>query len=159
MDPSCGGLSVCLAAMAPVMSSTHCVAWQLSRISTLPLSSLTSHHGLMLPWQPKWVPQFLDSCTQCGECQEKAEKQVPLYRPNRVHSLSQTHKESRLALNRALEVFVSSKSYATFASNTPTPFSFLPSVMVTEHLLCECQQEKQIIPQSGLRGSCTSIGS
>lgn len=58
VDPSCSGLSICLAAVAPVMSSTHCVAWQLSRISTLPLSSLTSHHGLMLPWQPGWVLQL-----------------------------------------------------------------------------------------------------
>lgn len=71
-----------------MMSLIHCVAWQLFRISALSLSSLTSHHGLMLPWQPNGYCSFLDSCTQCGKCKAKAEKQVPLHRLSQVPSLS-----------------------------------------------------------------------
>lgn len=144
--------------MAPVTSSTHCVAWQLSRISTLPLSSLTSHHGLMLPWQPGWVLQLLDSCTQCGKCREKSRKQVPLSRSNRVHSLSPDPQRSQAVLSRALRVFVSSKSFGQLCLQSPL-YPFLPPTMITKHLLCECQQEKQITLQFKHRESCTNIGS
>lgn len=58
VDPFSCGLSICPAATAPVVSPAHCVAWQLSRISFLPLSFLTSHHRLMLPWQPGWMLQL-----------------------------------------------------------------------------------------------------
>lgn len=80
MDPFCSGLSICPETVSPMMSPTRCVAWQLSRISALPLSSLTSHHGLMLPWQQDGYCSFLESCTQCRKWQAKEEKQVPLHK-------------------------------------------------------------------------------
>lgn len=98
--------------MALMMSPTHCVAWQLFRISTLPLSSLTSHHGLMLPWQLDGYCSFLDSCTQYGKCQAKAGKQLPLHKLSGVHSLSLDPQRSQAGQNRALGVSVPWKSYS-----------------------------------------------
>lgn len=144
---------MCPSAMAPVMSPTHCVAWQLFRISTLPLSSLTSRHGLMLPWQPDGYCSFLDSCTQCGKCQAKAGKQVPLHRPSGAHSLTPGCPKQGFGGAPS-----PGRAMATLAPNPPHTSSSLPSTMITEYLPCECQQETQIEPWLGLRQGCTSKG-
>ena len=126
-DPFCSGMSICPAAMAPVMSSTHCVAWQLSRITVLPLSSLTSHHGLMLPWQPGWVLQLFGQWEVPGKSREA----VPLYKPCGIHSPSPDPQRSQAALNRVWGVSVPSKSCGHTYLQSPS-HSFLPSTVVTE---------------------------
>lgn len=153
MDSLCRDLFVCPAPIAPVMSPTHCVAWQLFRISALPLSSLTSHHGLMLPWQPDGYCSLLDSYAQCGKYQTKAGKQVS----RGAHSLSPGPQRSHTAQNRALGASVPLKSCSH--PGLQSPLTHLPSKMIAEYLLHECQQEKQIKPWLGLRKAGVSTGS
>ena len=157
MDPFCSGLSIRPETVSPMMSPTCCVAWQLSRISALPLSSLTSHHGLMLPWQQDGYCSFLESCTQCRKWQAKEEKQVPLHKLEWGTQLSPSLTEEPGCPKQGWGSLSPRKAVAILAFNPP--HSFPLSAMVTKYLLCECQQEKQSKPLFRLRKGFISIGS
>lgn len=57
----------------------------------------------MLPWQPGWVLQLFGQLYPVWGVPGKAEKQVPLYGPNRVHSLSPDPQRSQAGPKQGFE--------------------------------------------------------